>query len=111
MFEIFFLNIRSKAAVFYRRSSDEQTLLNNTRNINMKTFSNQQSIDSLSTIASINKNADLDIDDNDLHPELSKSNRINEWQAGWNVTNAIQVSNLEQCLTAIFILMNFRVCL
>jgi hypothetical protein len=34
-----------------------------------------------------------DLSDNDLHSYNSKTrfNRINEWQAAWNVTNAIQV--------------------
>ena len=34
-----------------------------------------------------------DLSDNDLFSlnDKSRANRINEWQAAWNVTNAIQV--------------------
>jgi hypothetical protein len=67
--------------LFRKSKSEEKILLNSTKDINMKTFDKQSSPDSVSISDELN-------DFQDVH---CRSNRIDEWQAGWNVTNAIQV--------------------
>jgi hypothetical protein len=67
--------------LFRKSKSEEKILLNSTKDINMKTFDKQSSSDSVSISDELN-------DFQDVH---CRSNRIDEWQAGWNVTNAIQV--------------------
>ena len=79
-------SIRAKIPVFIRRSGDEQRLLECVKPINMKTFTSEISSNDIKSIGN---------SENDLHDlcegKNKRSNYINEWQAGWNVTNAIQV--------------------
>lgn len=51
--------------------------------------------DGLSRVENLIDGNDDDDDDDDLilYTENSASHRIDEWQAAWNVTNAIQVNN------------------
>ena len=54
-------------------------------------FNEYQSVTNTAYSATMMRRDEYSVD-NDLHSLNSKShvNRINEWQAGWNVTNAIQ---------------------
>ena len=59
------------------------TSFNNNSGKQASNFDDQKQIDTMSQLSS----------DNDLYDynDKSNANRINEWQAGYNVTNAIQV--------------------
>ena len=90
MFEKALNSLHSKIPFIFQKSkSEEQILLNCTKNMNMKTFDNQRcsSPDSDSM-----KCENFDTEFNDFQDGHCRSNSINEWQAGWNVTNAIQVN-------------------
>jgi len=66
-----------------KRNENYNTNVSNGSNVASNNFDGQMQIDTMSQLSS----------DNDLYDynDKSNANRINEWQAGYNVTNAIQV--------------------
>ena len=104
--------LRSKIPVIYTRNANEQSILldniSSSTSTKVNYFTNKEpelsyesqnvnSFENPMQIDSINQEITLqrEYSTNDLYEVNDKTvvNRINEWQAGWNVTNAIQVKN------------------
>ena len=89
--------VRSKVPVFVRNNDlNEESILMSPTTVNYSTQLNHDDDDEVN-YQNIEHGAHKQTDhvdlENDLYSysEKSNNNRINEWQAAWNVTNAIQV--------------------
>jgi hypothetical protein len=95
--------IRSKISVIINKESGnkEDTILlqpssnhsyNTTSNNNINNINDSKTSEQVDGFDD-NFKLERDFSDNDLfsYHDRSSANRIDEWQAGWNVTNAIQV--------------------
>lgn len=77
---------------------EEQLIMNSTTNLNYSsTYDISSNTNENNNTSNKSRQIDCierDVTENDLFylDEKSKAHKIDEWQAGWNVTNAIQVA-------------------